>query len=158
MRRLGALHDALTQATFAAAALCTVAIAVCYCYEVVARYFFNAPTEWATPFVTYGLCAMIFLAVPQLTRGAEHVSITLLVDRAQGATAHVLRRAILVAAAAACFLAAWFCADASFAQYRMGILTHPPYAIEKWILSALIPYGLLSSAAYFLRQLPGERS
>ena len=74
MRRLGALHDALTQATFAAAALCTVAIAVCYCYEVVARYFFNAPTEWATPFVTYGLCAMIFLALPQLTRGNTCVS------------------------------------------------------------------------------------
>jgi C4-dicarboxylate transporter DctQ subunit len=125
---------------------------------VAARYFFNAPTEWATPFVTYGLCAMIFLAMPQLTRGAEHVTITLLLERTRGSSERRLRAACGILAAVACLCAAWFSADASFTQYRMGILTHPPYAIDKWLLSALIPYALLSSAIYFLRQLAGAKS
>jgi TRAP-type C4-dicarboxylate transport system permease small subunit len=158
LRRLGVLHDALTQASFSIAALCTAAIAVAFCYEVVARYFFNAPTEWATPFVTYGLCAMIFLAMPQLTRGAEHVTITLILDRTRGSAHRRLRAACGVVAAVACLFAAWFSADATLAQYRMGILTHPPYAIDKWMLSVLIPYGMLSSAVYFLRQVPGAKS
>ena len=126
-----------------------------YCYEVVARYFFNAPTEWATPFVTYALCAMIFLALPELTRGAEHVRITVVSERAKGRTARILRNGTLVAGAGACLFAAWFTAATSLAQYRMGILTNPPYAIDKWMLSIVIPYGLLSSALYFVRQIEG---
>jgi TRAP-type C4-dicarboxylate transport system permease small subunit len=155
LRRLGAFHDIVTRGGFAAAALCTALIAASFCYEVAARYFFNAPTEWATPFVTYGLCAMIFLAMPELTRRAEHVAITILADRAAGTCARVLQASILILAAGACLVAAWFSADATLGQYRMGILTHPPYAIEKWLLSVLIPYGMLSSGIYFLRQLAG---
>ncbi len=153
--RLGAAHDALTGASFAAAALCTGLIAVSFCFEVVSRYFFNAPTEWATPLVTYCLLAMIFLAVPELTRRAAHIAINLLLDRTRGTSARVLHAGIRIAAAAACLLAAWFSADATLGQFEQGVWTNPPLAVPKWAISAFIPYGMLSAGIYFLRQLVG---
>jgi len=156
--RLAAAHDAVTGIGFAGAALCTALIAVSFCYEVVSRYFFNAPTEWATPLVTYSMLAMIFLAVPELTRRAAHIAINLLLDRAKGTSARVLHAAIRATAAAACLLAAWFSADATLGQFQQGVWTNPPFAIPKWAISALIPYGMLSSGIYFLRQLVSGRT
>ncbi len=151
--RLAAAHDAVTGAGFAGAALCTALIAVSFCYEVVSRYFFNAPTEWATPLVSYSLLAIIFLAMPELTRRAAHIAINLLLDRMRGTSARVLHAAIRAAAASACLLAAWFSADATLGQFGQGVWTNPPLAVPKWVLSAVIPYGMLSAGIYFLRQL-----
>ncbi len=46
---LGRLHDGITQAGFAAAMVALASIILAFIYEVIARYFFNAPTEWANP-------------------------------------------------------------------------------------------------------------
>ncbi len=66
--RLAAAHDALSSLGFAIAAGCLGIIVCSYCYEVVSRYFFNAPTIWAGPLVAYMLCALVFLAAPDITR------------------------------------------------------------------------------------------
>ena len=66
--RLAAAHDALSRLGFDVAAGCLGVIVCSYCYEVVSRYFFNAPTIWAGPLVAYMLCALVFLAAPDITR------------------------------------------------------------------------------------------
>src|SRR5687767_2171950 len=93
-RKLVGLHDAITAASFAASAIVLAAIAFSFCYEVVARYFFAAPTSWANAFVSYFLCAAIFLAVPELTRRRAHVAINLLLDRLSPNHALILNRVI----------------------------------------------------------------
>ena len=40
------MHDRLTKAGFALAAVLVAGIAASFCYEVVVRYFFDAPTAW----------------------------------------------------------------------------------------------------------------
>ena len=60
--------------------LALAVIVVSFCYEVVSRYFFNAPTIWASPFASYGLCAAIFLAMPELTRTSSHIALNFLND------------------------------------------------------------------------------
>lgn len=156
--RLGAAHDAVTRIGFGGAALCNALIAGSFCYEVVARYLFNAPTEWANPIVSYSLLAMIFLAVPELTRRAAHIVINILIDRARGTSGRVMHAGIRTVAAAACLLAAWFGADATLGQYAQGVWTNPPFAVPKWLISAFIPYGMLSAGIYFLRQLVRGRA
>ncbi len=128
-------------------------MATAFCYEVAARYFFNAPTDWANPLVSYLLCATVFLAAPELTRQAAHIAITILTDRLAGTAAFAVNAAIRVACAFACLLAAWFSLDATLAQYAQGIWTNPPFAVPKWAVSAVIPYAMASASAYFLRQL-----
>ena len=155
-RKLADLHDAVTSASFVGAAAVLAAIAFSFCYEVTARYFFGAPTSWANAFVSYLLCAAIFLAVPELTRRRAHVAINLLLDRLPSKSAVVLNRVIRACGAAACLLATWITANATFDQINLGIDTISTYPIPKWWVSIFIPYGMLSSGLYFLRDLPSD--
>ncbi|HUF80808.1 MAG TPA: TRAP transporter small permease subunit [Burkholderiales bacterium] len=154
--RLAALlrvHDALTRTGFAAAVLLLAVIACSFTYEVTARYLFNAPTEWASPLVSYSLVAAIFLAMPELTRRKAHMSLNLLADSVSPAWGAAMNNVSRTLAAVACLLAAWFCADATLNQIELGVWTSPPFALPKWVISIWLPYGFLSSGLYFLRAL-----
>jgi len=155
-RRLATLHDAVTRASFFAAAAVLAAIALSFCYEVAARYFFSAPTSWANAFVSYLLCAAIFLAVPELTRRRAHVAINLLIDKVSPRWAHQLNRLIRLAGAVACLLATWISANATLDQIAMGVDTISAWPVPKWMVSVFIPYGMLSAGLYFLRDLIGD--
>jgi TRAP-type C4-dicarboxylate transport system permease small subunit len=129
------------------------AIAFSFCYEVAARYFFDRPTSWANAFVSYLLCASIFLAVPELTRQRAHIAINLLLERLQPARARLLLRLIRIAGAAACLLATWISGNATLDQFQNGIDTISTYPVPKWLVSIFIPYGMLSAGLYFVRDL-----
>jgi TRAP-type C4-dicarboxylate transport system permease small subunit len=157
-RKLAELHDDLTSASFAASACVIAGIAFSFCYEVAARYLFAAPTSWANAFVSYMLCAAIFLAIPELTRRRAHVSINLLVDRLSPPHALMLNRVIRAAGAGACLLATWISANATLDQINLGIETISAYPVPKWLVSMFIPYGMLSSGLYFLRDLVADEA
>ena len=157
-RKLAELHDDLTSASFAASACVIAGIAFSFCYEVAARYLFSAPTSWANAFVSYMLCAAIFLAIPELTRRRAHVSINLLVDRLSPPHALMLNRVIRAAGAGACLLATWISANATLDQINLGIETISAYPVPKWLVSMFIPYGMLSSGLYFLRDLVADEA
>lgn len=153
LAKVGAAHDWLTGIGFGAGAICLAVIVCSFCYEVVSRYFLSAPTEWASPMVSFALCVMIFLAMPELTRQVAHISINTLADSMSHGNAAILRSIVRIIAAIACLLAAWFSANETFDQFNNGIWTSPPMAVPKWTISVFVPYGMLSSGIYFLRQL-----
>jgi len=153
LQALRRLHDGLTVAGFAASAALIGAIAAGYCYEVAARYFFGAPSTWLHDFTSYALAAVIFLAIPEMTRRGAHIAVTYLTDGLPERARRALARAVLAAAAAACLAAAWIGAAESWRQYAQGVETISANPIPKWWVSTVIPYGFLSSALYFLRSL-----
>jgi TRAP-type C4-dicarboxylate transport system permease small subunit len=153
MARVMGLHDAITRGGYQLAALIVILIAGSFCYEVAARYFFNAPTSWANAVVSYLLCAVIFLAMPEQTRRRAHIAITILADRANAAWRRIWRMLIAATAAATCLAVFWISASETWTQFRDGVLTVATYEIPKWWISIFIAYGLLSSALYFLREL-----
>jgi TRAP-type C4-dicarboxylate transport system permease small subunit len=150
--RIAALHDRLSAVSFSAAMLSLAVIVISFCYEVVARYFLNAPTVWASPFASYALCASIFLAMPELTRTSSHIALNFMDDFLSPDAAVRLRRIVHVAAAATCGVAAWITAQAAWNDFTFGITTNTYFPIPKWWLSAVIPYAMASSAIYFVRQ------
>lgn len=153
---LYAIHDRLTAAGFMLASAALGVMAVAYCYEVAARYFFEAPTVWASPLVSYVLCAMIFLALPELTRRSLHIVINLLDTHLSESVSRNLDRIVKVLAIVACLAVAWIGLVAAMKEYNTGIYTNAYVAIPKWWLTALVPYGMAGSAFYYLRQLLGE--
>lgn len=153
---LADLHDTVTVAGFAGAAILLACIGASFWYEVVARYFFGAPTSWANALVSYVLCAAIFLAVPELTRRQAHVAINLLIDRASPRVARRLQVLIRILAAAACLLATWISANETWSQFAQGITTISAYPVPKWWVSIFIPYGMLGAGLHFIRQLAGD--
>jgi TRAP-type C4-dicarboxylate transport system permease small subunit len=156
LRAMAEFHDRLTVAGFGMAAALVAVIAAAFCYEVVARYFFSAPTAWTYDIGCYLLAAVIFLAVPEMTRRGAHIQINLIADRLPPPGARVLRAAVGVLAAAACLTATWITGHETWRQYAQGVWTLSAVPIPKWWVSILIPYGMLSSGLHFLRHLGAE--
>jgi TRAP-type C4-dicarboxylate transport system permease small subunit len=156
MTRILKLHDAITRGGYQLAALVVMLIAGAYAFEVVARYFFNSPTEWANAIVSYLLCAVIFLALPEQTRRRAHITITMLMDRADPAMRRIWTGLLALVSGGTCLAVFWVNAGESWAQYTNGILTVGVYEIPKWWTSVVIAYGLLSSGLYFLRAIGGD--
>jgi C4-dicarboxylate transporter DctQ subunit len=156
LRGLAAIQDGLSRAGFMLAAGILAFISVAYCYEVVSRYFFNAPTIWASPLVSYALCLTIFLALPDLARRGLHISIDLHEAWASPAVIDALLRLTRLAAGIFCLAGAWITAEQAWSEYSLGVLTNTYMPIPKWWLFVFIPYGLFSGGIYFLRQACGE--
>lgn len=149
------VHDAITRVGYQLAALLVAVIAASYVYEVAARYLFNAPTTWASAVVSYFLCAIIFLALPEQTSRGAHIAITTLLERASPSRRRHYRIAIAAVSAVVCLGVFWICAGETWHQYVNEIITIDAYEIPKWRISWPIAYGLLSSALYFVRQALG---
>ncbi|XAH22059.1 TRAP transporter small permease [Xylophilus sp. GW821-FHT01B05] len=156
MHALARLHDAVTRLGFGLAGLALVVIVLSFCFEVVSRYALSAPTEWASPTVSYAMAIMIFLAFPELSRQSAHIAINIVTDEVSPPARRVLLSALRVAAAVTCLLATWFSFNETWSQYQQDVWTNPPLAVPKWTVSLFIPYGMLSSALYFLRQVTGR--
>lgn len=148
----------MTQATFVLAIVCLAVIILAFCFEVVSRYAFNAPTSWALAVTSYLLCLMIFAALPEMTRTSSHVAITMVLERLPRAAVVHARRLINALGIIACGLATWITADEAFVHYVRDIWTIQSWPIPKWLISGFIPYGFASAGLYFLRLLLGDRS
>lgn len=145
------LHDRVTDWGNAAAAAAVGIIVLSSGFEVVARYFFNAPTTWAYDATGYLFCAAIFLSAPHLSRIRGHVAITLLHDASVARTRFILHIFIQAAALITCAFVAWIAFDETRRQMVQGIQTMAVRPIPKWLISSFIVYGMSSSALYFMR-------
>ena len=156
LRGLATAQDWLSRAGFILAACILAFISGAYCYEVVSRYFFNAPTIWASPLVSYALCLTIFLALPDLSRRGLQISIDLHESWASPALIAALLRLTRLVAGICCLAAAWIAAEQAWSEFVAGVWTNTYVPIPKWWLFVFIPYGLMSGGIYFLRQAAGE--
>jgi TRAP-type C4-dicarboxylate transport system permease small subunit len=152
---LARLHDRITAVGFAGGALSVGLITVAFWYEVVARYFFNAPTTWAYDVASFLLCPTIFLSVPEMTRRNSHVVISYLVDALSPRLRGVLFKLLMLTGAVVCLICAWITGAETWRQYIRGVETITAVPILKWWVSIFIPYGMLSSSLYFMRQFAG---
>lgn len=126
-------------------------IVVFYCYEVLMRYGFNAPTRWAPDFVAYALCIGTFLMLPSLTRRHGHVAITLLLEAMPPRSRRHLERTIAMISGAICLAIAWYALGEVIRQYERNIGTIAIIRLPKWWISAFIPLGLTGAGLQFLR-------
>lgn len=154
--RLADFHDRLTRAGFVLATAFIGVIAASFVYEVIARYFFNAPTSWSYAVGEYVLCAAIFLSAPEQARRGAHISIGLIFDKLSPEQTRRLRLFGCLIAAAACCLAAWITGGETWRQFEQDVTTLTSFPVPKWWVSIFIPYGFLSAAIHFLRQLGGS--
>jgi TRAP-type C4-dicarboxylate transport system permease small subunit len=101
------------------------------------------------------LCALVFLAAPDITRKNTHIVINVLQEKMTARQIAYLQRIIAAVSAVACLVGVWIVGATAVHQYKQGVDTILTWAIPKWPLSALIAYGLLSSGVHFLRHLLG---
>lgn len=159
IRLLAAGHDLLTQLAAILAAAGLISIVGSYVYEVVTRYFFNAPTAWASDYVSYALAASVFLALPKVTKDRGHVAVTILVDIIPARAAGIVHTIISLIGFLCLSLAAWISFQENLRQYTRDIETLAIVPIPVWWVSSFITFGLFLSAFYMLRYAaPSQRN
>ncbi len=150
---LARTHDGLTRAGFHLSKLCLGIIVFAYCYEVFARYFFDAPTWWSSEAVQYSLCIGCFLMMPHVTKEKGHVAVTVILETIAVEKSRIVYWFIYLVAFLACCAATWISLDENIRQIVKDVHLMKVKPIPKIYISAWITYGFASSALYFLRML-----
>jgi C4-dicarboxylate transporter DctQ subunit len=151
LNSLARAHDAVTVLGGHLGKLCLGIIVFAYCYEVVARYFFGAPTWWANELVSYALCIGCFLLMPEVTRSNGHVAVSVIVDLMPQERTAWLTRVLHLCAFLTCSVATWISLDENVRQVAQDVHLMKVHPIPQIYISAWITYGFGSSAIYFLR-------
>ena len=150
-RQICAGHDRLTAFSGQLGILTLLLILLMFCYEVSARYFFRAPTDWVSDFSGYALLVSTILLVPRIAADRGHIQITFLQNRLDRRAEHMVNAAIMAVSAATCIWAGWYAVDEALRQYDRGIRTLAVVSVPRWIFSAVLAYGFLSTAIHYIR-------
>lgn len=153
LRSLIWAHDRLTDVAFHVGRFCLAVILFSYCYEVVSRYFFNAPTWWADMFVSYSLCIGCFLMMPHVTRTKGHVAVTFLLEMLPGKGARPVYWVIYLIGFLVCAAAFWISLDENLRQIHRDIFIMDVRQFPKYWVSVFITFGFGMSSLHFLRML-----
>lgn len=148
---LTALHDRITGFGVALAMAGLAGIVFSYCYEVVARYFFNAPTQWSAGMVSYLLLFVTFMAMPQVTREGSHVAVTVLIEKLSPSRARIAARAIAVIGLVVCIFLTFVMSVETLRQVERGVRIMSALPVPKWWVSVWMIYGFAASGLYFLQ-------
>lgn len=150
MRHLVRILDLAINASAALAAAMIAFIAVFYVVELVARYLLRAPMNWASDIGSYGLCLVIFLMLPLITRNSGHVNLTLVQDNLGRKAASIYRWMLAIVSAVVCAIVSWFVGEVAIQQFNNGVLTSMANQIPRWWLTSVMFCGLTLACLSFL--------
>jgi C4-dicarboxylate transporter DctQ subunit len=131
-------------------ALLLAGIVTLFVMEIFMRYAMNAPTKWSTDVISFIMPAMIFLALPEVTRRNQHIAITFLVEAMGDDVAVKWGRVLALVSANVAALAAWIVASSALKQFSTGILTNTVIQVPKWALLSPIAFSFGVVALIFL--------
>lgn len=147
------------------AAAAILAIMGISAYDIVARYFFNAPTSWAIEVSGYLLVAATFLGAAYAEQKGAHINVDILVNNlAAGPRTFLTGVAAWLGVTFTAF-AAWQSALFAYADYRNGTRFWGLLETLQWIPQVPIVIGLVALTAAILNRrrsaagaLPGLRA
>lgn len=119
--------------------------------DVVGRYFLDAPVGWAIEFAEYALMAIPFLSMAWLVQQNSHVQIDLLLNALNTRWRSRMNAATNFAAAVTCGISAYYATLATISHYQRGVATIGIYPVEKYLLIAVVAFGLTLAFIEFLR-------
>jgi len=118
--------------------------------EIFMRYAMDAPTKWSNDVISFIMPAMIFLALPEVTRRNQHIAITFLDEALDDDAAAKWGRVLAFVSAIVSALAAWIVASSALKQFSTGILTNTVIQVPKWALLSPIAFSFGIVALIFL--------
>lgn len=156
MDALFRLHDLTSRSLFQVAGAVLIASTGLYVAEVMMRYALNSPTTWSGEFVEYGLLAIIFLSLPEVTRAKAHITMDLISQALSQRGRKLLYSANMLVSAGVCFASSYFAGVEALRQFNRNVLTNAANPIPRWWLTTLICVGLASAGLHLLRNAFGS--
>lgn len=130
-------------------------------YEVVARYFFSAPTIWAAELSQLALIWGSLLAMAWLLGARRHIAVDALVDLLSPEQRRFTETFAMLCVAAFSALVTWKGWDIFFDSFERGRTTGSMLDLPTWVTELAVPAGfaLLFLQALFeaWRALTGKR-
>lgn len=108
-------------------------------FEVIARYFFNAPTIWAEELSRLVFLFATLLAAPALLRQNAHIRVTALTGLMGPAARRAARLVALGLVVALCCVLVWYGKDAPLNSYARGRSSGSMLDIPAWWAQAAVP-------------------
>ncbi|MEM8855909.1 MAG: TRAP transporter small permease [Pseudomonadota bacterium] len=131
----------MTRALALCASVLLLSIGMMLTYEVVARYFFNAPTVWAEELSRLFLIWAVFLASAWLLRTNEHIRVTIVLDHAPPAVQRMAKAVGLLFVAVIAGFVAWNGFPIAAQSFEVGRTTGSMLDIPSWWAQASVPLG-----------------
>ena len=156
LARIATPLDLVTRLSMYASGIALLLITLSYVFEVIMRYFLNAPTSWSSDVIQGFFAAMIMLALPEVTRTNSHIIISFFHEKMNPTSRQHLGRALAFIGFLMCMLTAWICLQETLRQYDRSIETLWSHPIPKWWISAFIPFGFSLSGLQMLRNVFAE--
>jgi TRAP-type C4-dicarboxylate transport system permease small subunit len=145
------VHDRIIDGFVHIASWMTFAVTLGITYEIVSRYFFGRPTEWAEDFTDYTLIYMTFLAAAYLGREGGHVNLTYLLEHFHGRRLHVTQAVNNYICALVCAFIIWYSAVDTLDSIINGVTVNRALAIPKYYVIGVIPVGVFFLFVQFIR-------
>jgi TRAP-type C4-dicarboxylate transport system permease small subunit len=126
-----------------AAALMFVLAGVMLTYEVVARYFFTAPTIWAAELSQLCLIWGTLIAMPWCLRERRHIQITAVTALLSPGGRRLASAAAMVAVAVFSVIVLWKGFEIFWDSFERGRTTGSLLNLPIWIAELSVPVGFL---------------
>jgi len=150
MRVIARSEKVVSEGLAGLSALLLAVIVALFVMEIFMRYAIGAPTKWSNDAVTFVMPAMIFLALPEVTRRCQHIAITFLTESLSRRSAVVWNRVLAVVSSAVCFVIFTVVGTTVIKQFTAGIMTNTVVQVPKWILLTPIMVSFFVMAFIFL--------
>ena len=142
-RRLSAGFGGLLVVTAYCSGGIIVLLMLVVSYEVVMRYFFNAPTTWAIDFSRYMQYALVLLGATWVLKMGAHTKIDMLVIRRSPRTQAIIKIVTSSLALVACAIFFWKGLEATWGAYLRGDFLYHEVEVPLAPLYAFIPFTFL---------------
>lgn len=128
---------------------------VIICYDVLARYVLNQPTEWVFTLASNGLLAISFLAIPYLYVRDDHIAVDLVYDHLPRAVRVGASWATRVVAVVFGLVLTWYGIDLVRSASAAGLQTSGTFSIPvSWVSAPMAFGGLLLALVALVAPAP----
>jgi len=128
-------------------------LAVAVCYDVVARYFFNAPTSWVTEICSILLLFLPFIAGGWIMRRDGHVKMDLVLDMMGPRTKAASGLLALTITILTCAILMVYGIKITADLLEMNYRTDTTLRLPKWPLLTVIPLGFFLMVVQAMRKM-----
>jgi len=130
-----------------------VCVAGMVTYEVLMRYFFNAPTTWVMEISIYFSLAGIFLSLAFVLKGKAHVRVDFVINRLPPRTTISLEIITSLLAIVYCGVMAWEGMKLVLNSFRLGEVSPTILKVPMFIPQVFIPVGSTLLGVSFVKYI-----
>lgn len=130
-----------------------VVMALLTVYEVIMRYFLNAPSRWVLPSTQYIIIYLAYLPAAYLLRQNRHVTVDILLEAVPQKAKMVMMVASSFIGLAVCLVLTWLTFDQAWYSFKFGLHFTEGLDIPQYWVFGVIPFGFLLLSLQWVREI-----